>query len=108
MAASTFRKTDWAEIVAPYDLLQIESSPGVDFNRAVTLGMRDGPSIGLDAIETALKNAQLDHYHLAYAARADMSGGMRRWTDLSKLSEGVFRAHSPRRPSDRQPPRFLQ
>ena len=34
--------------------------------------MRDGPEAGLAAIEAVLGQGQLDNYHLAHAARADM------------------------------------
>ena len=48
-------ETDWAEIVALYDvLLRIEPSPVVALNRAAALGMRDGPKAGLASIEAAL------------------------------------------------------
>ncbi|MFM9843947.1 MAG: RNA polymerase sigma factor [Dongiaceae bacterium] len=66
-------ETDWARIVALYDVfVRVEPSPVVALNRAVALGMRDGPDAGLAAIEAALAQGGLDGYHLAHAARADM------------------------------------
>ena len=66
-------ETDWAEIVALYDvLLRIEPSPVVALNRAAALGMRDGPKAGLASIEAAMGDGQLDDYALAHSARADM------------------------------------
>jgi RNA polymerase sigma-70 factor (ECF subfamily) len=44
----------------------------VALNRAVALGMRDGPEAGLAAVESVLGEGGLDDYHLAHAARADM------------------------------------
>ncbi len=41
-------------------------------NRAVALGMRDGPDAGLAAIDAVLAEGSLDEYPLAHAARADM------------------------------------
>ena len=65
--------TDWPQIVALYDVLQrLGSSPVVALNRAAAVGMRDGPQAGLAAIEAVLGQGQLDNYHLAHAARADM------------------------------------
>jgi len=65
--------TDWAQIVALYDvLLRLTPSPVVELNRAVALGMRDGPSAGLVAVEAILSGGDLDDYHLAHAARADL------------------------------------
>jgi RNA polymerase sigma-70 factor (ECF subfamily) len=65
--------TDWPEIVALYDVLQrADPSPVVSLNRAVAVGMRDGPAAGLAAIDAVLAPGDLDDYHLAHAARADM------------------------------------
>ena len=65
--------TDWAQIVALYDLLlQTQPSPVIELNRAVAVAMRDGPSAGLALIDTILKRGDLETYHLAHAARADL------------------------------------
>ena len=72
-AAPNARATDWAEIVALYDVLcRVDPSPVVALNRAAALCMRDGPEAGLAEIETVLGRGGLDDYHLAHAARADM------------------------------------
>jgi RNA polymerase sigma-70 factor (ECF subfamily) len=66
-------ETDWAQIVALYEVLhRVDSSPVVALNRAAALGMRDGPEAGLAAVEAVLAQGSLDDYHLAHAARADM------------------------------------
>jgi RNA polymerase sigma-70 factor (ECF subfamily) len=71
-AAST-RETDWAQIVALYDvLLRSEPSPVVELNRAVALAMRDGPTVGLAEVDAILARGDLSQYHLAHAARADL------------------------------------
>lgn len=65
--------TDWGQIVALYDLLlQMGSSPVVALNRAVAVAMRDGPAAGLELIDGILATGELDLYHLAHAARADL------------------------------------
>jgi RNA polymerase sigma-70 factor (ECF subfamily) len=65
--------TDWAQIVALYDLLiQADSSPVVELNRAVAVAMRDGPLEGLKLIEEILERGDLADYHLAHASRADL------------------------------------
>jgi RNA polymerase sigma-70 factor, ECF subfamily len=65
--------TDWAQIVALYDLLtRAEPSPVVELNRAVAVAMRDGPSAGLELIDAILGRGDLANYHLAHAARADL------------------------------------
>jgi RNA polymerase sigma-70 factor (ECF subfamily) len=71
--ASTPEATDWREIVALYDVLaRIERSPVVELNRAVAVAMRDGPAAGLMLIEALLARGDLDDYHLAHAAHADL------------------------------------
>ncbi|TKB93846.1 MAG: RNA polymerase sigma factor [Nitrospira sp.] len=65
--------TDWAQIVALYDLLlQAHPSPVVELNRAVAVAMRDGPDAGMDLIDAILARGELKQYHLAHAARADL------------------------------------
>ena len=65
--------TDWAQIVALYDvLLRIEPSPVVELNRAAAVAMRDGPAAGLALIEAILVRGDLEDYHLAHSARADL------------------------------------
>jgi len=71
--APCFGETDWTRIVALYDILsRVDPSPVVALNRAVALAMRDGPEVGLAAIEAVQSRGGLEGYHLAHAARADM------------------------------------
>jgi len=65
--------TDWSQIVALYDLLaRIDPSPVIALNRAVAVAMRDGAAAGLSLIDAILIQGDLDEYHLAHAARADL------------------------------------
>jgi len=76
--------TDWAQIVAIYDLLlRIEPSPVIELNRAVALAMRDGPEAGLAAIDALLDAGELADYHLAHAARADLCRRLGRDADAA-------------------------
>lgn len=71
--AQSYDKTDWPEIVALYDVLTyLEPSPVASLNRAIAVGMRDGPANGLDCIRTVMQQCDLNDYHLAHAALADM------------------------------------
>jgi RNA polymerase sigma-70 factor (ECF subfamily) len=64
--------TDWDEIVALYSrLLVLWPSPVVALNRAVAVGMRDGPRAGLDALDPLLSEPALATYPYLSAARAD-------------------------------------
>lgn len=70
--APSAAETDWAQIVALYDLLvRAEPSPIIELNRAVAVAMRDGPTKGLELVDTLLENGELAQYHLAHATRAD-------------------------------------
>jgi RNA polymerase sigma-70 factor (ECF subfamily) len=63
---------DWPQIVGLYDaLLRVEPSPVIALNRAVAVGMRDGPDAGLALIEALLP--ALPGYHAGPAAAADLS-----------------------------------
>ncbi|MFL6565273.1 MAG: RNA polymerase sigma factor [Burkholderiales bacterium] len=65
--------TDWAQIVALYDVLErLDPSPVIALNRAVALAMRDGAAAGLSVVEEILRKGELQEYHLAHAARADL------------------------------------
>jgi RNA polymerase sigma-70 factor, ECF subfamily len=65
--------TDWAQIVALYDMLvRLEPSPVIELNRAVAVAMRDGPDYGLALIDSILEQGSLAGYHLAHAARAEL------------------------------------
>jgi RNA polymerase sigma-70 factor, ECF subfamily len=70
--APTFEATDWAEIVALYDLLiEIWPSPVVALNRAVAVGFAQGPQAGLAALESLGTEPTLATYSYLPAARAD-------------------------------------
>jgi RNA polymerase sigma-70 factor (ECF subfamily) len=71
--ARTPAETDWAQIVALYGLLaRVQPSPVVELNFAVAVAMRDGPQAGLELIDAILGRGELEDYHLAHSARADM------------------------------------
>jgi RNA polymerase sigma-70 factor (ECF subfamily) len=58
--------------VALYDLLLVVlPSPVVQLNRAMAVAMRDGPDVGLAALDALCVDA-LRGYHLLPAARADL------------------------------------
>ena len=72
--APSARETDWAEIVALYDLLlRMTPSPVIELNRAIAVAERDGPAAGLALVDALLARGELDGYHLAHAARADLA-----------------------------------
>jgi len=72
--ADSVASTDWNSIVEYYDrLLMLQDSPIVSLNRAIAVGMRDGPAEGLFLVDELLSAGALCDYHRAYAARADLA-----------------------------------
>ena len=80
--ARTAADTDWAQIVGLYDvLLRADPSPVVELNRAAAIAMRDGPAAGLAIVDAILARGDLDEYHLAHSARADLCRRLGRMAD---------------------------
>jgi RNA polymerase sigma-70 factor, ECF subfamily len=66
-------RTDWPAIVARYgELLRIQPSPVVALNRAVAIGMADGPHAGLAAVDQVARDQRLSGYHPLHAARGEL------------------------------------
>jgi RNA polymerase sigma-70 factor (ECF subfamily) len=86
--ASAAADTNWAQIVGLYDLLlRLEPSPVIELNRAVAVAMRDGPAAGLELVDALLAAGDLDGYHLAHAARADLCRRLGRVSDARAAYE---------------------
>jgi len=70
--AKVASETDWAQIVALYDvLLRADASPVVELNRAVAIAMRDGVAAGLSIIDAIFKRGELHDYYLAHSAQGE-------------------------------------
>jgi RNA polymerase sigma factor (sigma-70 family) len=86
--APTWQDTDWSQIVALYDvLLQLWPSPVVKLNRAVAVGLREGPQAGLDALAPLLADPALATYGYLSAARADFLRQLHQWTQAAQAYE---------------------
>jgi RNA polymerase sigma-70 factor, ECF subfamily len=65
--------TDWARIATLYgDLAAIAPSPIVELNRAVAVGMAEGPAAALPLVDALLAEPALRGYHLLPAVRGDL------------------------------------
>ncbi len=72
-AADGFDATDWPQIAALYGTLaRLSPSPVVEVNRAVAVGMADGPHAGLAILEPVLASGALTGYAPLHAAHADL------------------------------------
>ncbi len=99
--AASAAATDWRRIVDLYDLLlKAEPSPVVELNRAVAVAMLHGPEAGLRLIDDLFARGELQTYHLAHAARADLCRRLGRTDDARRAYEqalGLTRQEPERR-----------
>ncbi|UPK64145.1 RNA polymerase sigma factor [Rhodococcus pyridinivorans] len=104
-AAPTFEDTDWAQIVALYDLLfAADPTPVVALHRAVALAEVEGPAAALGIVD----HLDLERYHVFHAVRADLLARLGRLTEASeayttaaaRTENAVERAHLLRRRDD--------
>jgi RNA polymerase sigma factor (sigma-70 family) len=76
--APSAEETDWPQIKSLYGLLlQMSDNPMVALNHAVAVAMADGPTVGLQRLDTLAGDKQLAEDHRLYAVRAhllEMSG----------------------------------
>lgn len=71
--APRFGETDWVQISALYaELARLAPSPVIEINRAVAVGMADGPQAGLAILEPILTSGTLASYAPLHAAHADL------------------------------------
>ncbi len=82
--AYRYEDTDWARIATLYGLLARQTpSPVVELNRAVALGMAEGPERGLALVDALTAQGALDGYHLLPSVRGDLLARLGRGTEAS-------------------------
>ncbi len=79
-SARTAADTDWPQIAALYG--QLKQTPVVALNRAVAIGMADGPAVGLRLVDD-LAAGPLAGYHLLPATRADFLRRLGRYAEAA-------------------------
>jgi len=71
--ARVAQDTDWRAIAALYaELAQVQPSPVVELNRAVAVGMAEGPAAGLVLADALALEGKLAGYHWLPSVRADL------------------------------------
>jgi RNA polymerase sigma factor (sigma-70 family) len=71
--ALTYGETDWGRIAALYTVLaHVSPSPVVELNRAVAVGLAEGPAQGLAIVEALTGEKALAGYPQLAAVRADL------------------------------------
>jgi RNA polymerase sigma-70 factor (ECF subfamily) len=86
--APTFEATDWAQILALYDmLLACDDSPVVQLNRAVALAYAKSPAEALGVVD----ELDLDGYHLWHSTRAELLRAVGREGEAQAADERALR-----------------
>jgi len=71
--ARTAGDTDWPRIAALYaELTAVARSPIIDLNRAVAVGMAEGPEAALAIVDRLAQEPALKGYHLLPSVRGDL------------------------------------
>ena len=67
--------TDWAQVAELFGALaRLNPSPVIELNRAVAVGLADGPVAGLELLEPLLGDPALERYQPLHAAHAELLG----------------------------------
>jgi len=71
--AGTAGDTNWPRIAGLYaELAAVVCSPVIELNRAVAVGMAEGPETGLAIVDRLLREPALKAYHLLPSVRGDL------------------------------------
>jgi RNA polymerase sigma factor (sigma-70 family) len=71
--ASTANETDWSRISGLYaELAKLVRSPIIELNRAVAVGMAEGPQAALAIVDSLVHEPALKNYHLLGSVRGDL------------------------------------
>ncbi len=71
--AATPDETEWPRIASLYaELAALVPSPIIELNRAVAVGMTEGPAVALDIVDRLASEPALRNYHLLQSVRGDL------------------------------------
>ncbi|MDE1994647.1 MAG: RNA polymerase sigma factor [Rhizobiaceae bacterium] len=88
--AKTAEDTDWSRIAGLYSqLARTVPSPVVELNRAVAVGMAEGPEAGLAILEELENEPALKGYHLLPSVRGDLLFKLRRHHEAKAAFEAA-------------------
>ena len=88
--ARTAADTDWSQIASLYDALAaVAGSPIVELNRAVAVGMAQGPAAGLAIVDRLLGEPALKAYHLLPSVRGDLLHKLGRYDEAGAAFEAA-------------------
>lgn len=83
-------ETDWRRIADLYaELAGLLRSPIVELNRAVAIGMVEGPEAALDLVESLRDEPALKNYHLLPSVRGDLLYKLGRYDEAQRAFEAA-------------------
>ncbi len=99
--AKTAGETDWLHIARLYaELAAVVRSPVVELNRAVAVGMAEGPAAGLSIVDRLLHEPALKAYHLLPSVRGDLLHKLGRYEEARAQFEAAAAMAGNRRERD--------
>jgi RNA polymerase sigma factor (sigma-70 family) len=99
--AKTAADTDWTCIAGLYaELAVLVSSPIIELNRAVAVGMADGPEAGLSVVDRLMRVPALKSYHLLPSVRGDLLHKLGRYEEARAAFEAAAALTDNRREHD--------
>jgi RNA polymerase sigma factor (sigma-70 family) len=88
--ASAAADTDWPRISGLYaQLAKLVNSPIIELNRAVAVGMAEGPAAGLAIVERLAGEPALRAYHLLGSVRGDLLHKLGRYAEARAAFEAA-------------------
>ena len=89
-SASAAGETDWRRISELYvELAKLVNSPVIELNRAVAVGMAEGPAAGLAIVERLAGEPALKAYHLLASVRGDLLHRLGRYREARDAFEAA-------------------
>jgi RNA polymerase sigma factor (sigma-70 family) len=94
-------ETDWPQIAGLYaELAAVVRSPVVELNRAVAVGMAEGPAAGLLIVDRLMHEPALKAYHLLPSVRGDLLHKLGRYEEARTAFEAAAALAGNRREQD--------
>jgi RNA polymerase sigma factor (sigma-70 family) len=88
--ASTADATDWQRIAGLYaELANLVRSPVIELNRAVAVGMAEGPEAALSIVDRLVHEPALKNYHLLGSVRGDLLQKLGRYEEARAAFEAA-------------------
>jgi len=99
--ASTADETDWSRISGLYaELAALARSPVIELNRAVAVGMAEGPAAALVIVDGLAHEPALKTYHLLGSVRGDLLQKLGRFEEARAAFEAAAELAGNRREQD--------